>query len=512
MNYAIIAAGEGSRLKQEGFKSLKPLVKINGEYLIERLIRIFKQNNAQSISIIINEHSQELQDFLFSKDFGVEINLIIKSTPSSLHSFWNILQNNDFNQCCLTTIDTIFNENDFQKYISYFQNHKDIDALMATTRFVDDEKPLYILSDNDKILDFKDDNSNGDCSIVSAGIYCFRNKALLVANKAVSEGISRMRNYQRMLIKEGLDVRSFLFGKVIDIDHLQDIAKAEQLLKNNQINILAIQRSNIYSPGSQDKDFWILQSIVNQLKDIGYNVSTKDENQIDFFKDFTPYIISMARNPEVIARLAIWRKRGAFIVNSPLSCFCCYRETQTEIFMKNHISIAPSQIVETDSFKPEDITIPNKEDFWIKRADFQTIEPIDVIRVNSFAKAQEVLKNYNQRKISKAVISSHIEGDVIKFYGVRQTGWFYYYYPKEDKFHNKINQTDKYNAFEQQALIEMCQKAANLLDLDVYGGDAVIDYQGKIYIIDMNDFPSFSSCKDVASKQITKAFIDKCKI
>ena len=63
MNYAIIAAGEGSRLRQEGFKSVKPLVEVCGEHLIERLIRIFKSNDAEQISVIINEESQELKLF-----------------------------------------------------------------------------------------------------------------------------------------------------------------------------------------------------------------------------------------------------------------------------------------------------------------------------------------------------------------------------------------------------------------------------------------------------------------
>ena len=44
MNYAIIAAGEGSRLFQEGVQAPKPLVKVQDECLIDRLIRIFMQN------------------------------------------------------------------------------------------------------------------------------------------------------------------------------------------------------------------------------------------------------------------------------------------------------------------------------------------------------------------------------------------------------------------------------------------------------------------------------------
>ena len=54
MHYAIIAAGEGSRLAQEGIALPKPLVRLCGEPMIERLINIFLRCNAQSISIIVN--------------------------------------------------------------------------------------------------------------------------------------------------------------------------------------------------------------------------------------------------------------------------------------------------------------------------------------------------------------------------------------------------------------------------------------------------------------------------
>ena len=54
MRYAIIAAGEGSRLAQEGISLPKPLVKINGEAMIDRLIRIFQLNKAEEIVIIVN--------------------------------------------------------------------------------------------------------------------------------------------------------------------------------------------------------------------------------------------------------------------------------------------------------------------------------------------------------------------------------------------------------------------------------------------------------------------------
>ena len=54
MKFAILAAGEGSRLSQEGVETPKPLVKVNGEAMIDRLIRIFNNCEAESIYIITN--------------------------------------------------------------------------------------------------------------------------------------------------------------------------------------------------------------------------------------------------------------------------------------------------------------------------------------------------------------------------------------------------------------------------------------------------------------------------
>ena len=52
MKYAVIAAGEGSRLAAEGIDSPKPLVRVAGEMLIDRLIRVFMDNDAEEIVVI----------------------------------------------------------------------------------------------------------------------------------------------------------------------------------------------------------------------------------------------------------------------------------------------------------------------------------------------------------------------------------------------------------------------------------------------------------------------------
>ena len=62
MKYAIIAAGEGSRLAREGIWEPKPLVEVGGERLIDRLFRIFTANNADEIVVICNDRQSTFRE------------------------------------------------------------------------------------------------------------------------------------------------------------------------------------------------------------------------------------------------------------------------------------------------------------------------------------------------------------------------------------------------------------------------------------------------------------------
>lgn len=233
MDYAIIAAGEGSRLVQEGIKWPKPLVQLNGTTLIDRLINVFLKNDASSISIIINEEMKEVQEYLRNLKLPVPFYLLVKSTPSSMHSFYELSHYLDGDSICLTTVDTIFKEEEFSGYIREFRKASQLDGLMAVTDFIDDEKPLYVDTDCDLMIrGFLDNQGEPACTYISGGIYCLRRPGLKVLNNAIAQGMSRMRNYQRQLIAEGLKLKAYPFSKIVDVDHAEDIKKAEEFLNN----------------------------------------------------------------------------------------------------------------------------------------------------------------------------------------------------------------------------------------------------------------------------------------
>lgn len=232
MNYAIIAAGEGSRLVQEGVKYPKPLVRLNGVPMIKRLIDLFMRNNPTSLSIIVNEQMTEVREYLESLTLPVPLRLVVKSTPSSMHSFWEVSRAFEEGKFCLTTVDTIFREDEFARYIEAFEADDSADGYMAVTSFIDDEKPLYI--DVDASMDitaFRDAPFDG-VRYISGGVYGLTAPALKVLAECMDRGISRMRNYQRALVDAGLRLKAWPFDKIVDVDHAGDIATAEAFINS----------------------------------------------------------------------------------------------------------------------------------------------------------------------------------------------------------------------------------------------------------------------------------------
>lgn len=236
IDFGIIAAGDGNRIKEEGSFLPKPLVEIAGEPMIGRLVKLMEKCGANSVSIIVNSDMPEVMEYLqgLIPDVGCELKMMSAKTPSSMHSFHELLNlMKPTDKFVITTVDTIFREKDFRKYVEYFQNAPhDIDGVMGVTSYIDDEKPLYVeMEGRHRIVGYKDQAFEG-VKYVSAGIYGLQTSAFPVLQECVSSGVNRMRNFQRRLIEKGLNLDAFDLGKVLDVDHIEDIEKANQFLSH----------------------------------------------------------------------------------------------------------------------------------------------------------------------------------------------------------------------------------------------------------------------------------------
>ena len=238
MKYAIIAAGDGSRLAAEGVAEPKPLVRVGGRPLIDRLLGVFMQNGADDITVICNESMASVAAHLRELQRGgldgrrLPLRYVVKSTPSSMHSFFEISRYMGGGPFCVTTVDTIFRPEEFGGYVRAFSEAVaagSCDGMMGVTDYIDDEKPLYVETDAGMGITAFLDRADS-CRYISGGIYGLTAPALATLDGCMRRGESRMRNFQRALIADGLRLKAYPFTKVLDVDHAADIRKAEEFL------------------------------------------------------------------------------------------------------------------------------------------------------------------------------------------------------------------------------------------------------------------------------------------
>ena len=535
MKFAIIAAGDGSRLAQEGITEPKPLVKVRGERLIDRLIRIFMGNNATEIVVICNEQMSDVASHLkMIQDEGlngrhVPLRFVIKSTPSSMHSFYELrhfLRDEPF---ILTTVDTIFDESEFHDYVLSFQDKiaQGTDALMGVTDYIDDEKPLYVGVDKVMRINGYYDTPQANSRFISAGIYGLTASSLDILETCIEKGESRMRNFQRALVAANLRIEAYPLTKVFDIDHIEDIRKADEGVKNLSScckgKNLLIQRAACYSPNSEEKDLAILQEVGCFFDD------AKIVGEGEFVENFSTYnqlisaelvgsvnayyqIISMARSPKALDCLEQLEQRGIRVLNPSVGIRACQRSNVEKVMRENHLPLLPDE---------------GDDGYWVKRADAAAQSKEDVCFCHDWAEVEKIKSTFAQRGITDIVTQAHVKGDVVKFYGVEGTGFFRYYYSGDDtetKFGDEErNGKPQYYPFSSSDLQGDAEKLACLLQTPIYGGDAIIQEDGSYVIIDFNDFPSFSKCRKEAAKAIFErtelvvecspkaSFNEKCK-
>ena len=140
---------------------------------------------------------------------------------------------------------------------------------------------------------------------------------------------------------------------------------------------------------------------------------------------------------------------------------------------------------------------------WTKRGDVHNTQQGDVSLARSSDEVRARLAAFKSRGVAQAVLQEHIEGDLVKLYGVGQSGetWFRWFYHKEQEL--------KRHRFSEEALRGAFFEAARVLDLEVFGGDAVVTSDGSIYLIDINAWPSFALFRSEASVAIARHILSR---
>jgi len=260
--------------------------------------------------------------------------------------------------------------------------------------------------------------------------------------------------------------------------------------KISGLKVLGVYREKKFSPGKISQDAAILDATLALLPDAACRVNTL---QTEDLNDMTPkpdLVLSMAQSARALDFLDRWGKSGVRIINSVQSVRNCYRKALIRCLQKAGIPIPLSRIVKTRELKR--YLLGNTTDCWLKRGDVHAMQSADVVRVKTETHLSQALAHFRSQKIEDILVQDHADGKVIKFYGVGGDLFFHAY--EVDSGSVVAPKPDR--------LVDVATRAALAAGLDVYGGDAVLTPSGTIVLIDLNDWPSFSSCCTAAAQGI----------
>lgn len=281
------------------------------------------------------------------------------------------------------------------------------------------------------------------------------------------------------------------------------------------IRIAGVMRAGAYSPNHIGNDAAIFNAAVEHLRKRGCEVNIYSEEEFQNRDIDEEVIVDMCRERASIAKLQQLEEEGRLVINSGYGIENCTRERMTRLLLGNDIPYPESLIVDTDEQVGDALKKAGFSSCWIKRGDFHAMHKEDVSYCRHAEEAQEVLKEYFLRGIPRAVINRHLPGDLIKFYGVAGQPFFFWFYPFEAG-HSKygleaINGEARHLPFSEDHLRDICGRAAEVLDVCIYGGDCIVDTDGSIRIIDFNDWPSFAPCRNDAAPWIAKCVLAAVK-
>lgn len=259
------------------------------------------------------------------------------------------------------------------------------------------------------------------------------------------------------------------------------------------MRIQAVSRAERFSPNSVERDKAIFQAVIDRLQEHGDEVCLVSEESLENLSDSSylessDLVITMARQPETLTWL---KSLDVTCINSPEGIERCTRSSLLRIMKYLGTPVPPQE---------------GSDGYWLKRGDAAAQTDADVVYVSDRDRLKTAIQMMRQRGVNDYTVCAHVQGDLVKFYGVGQGYFFRWYYPTDDgltKFGDEHhNGKACHYQFQVEALQNEVQRLAAAVGISVYGGDAIIRADGSFCLIDFNDWPSFSRCREEAADAI----------
>ncbi len=210
-------------------------------------------------------------------------------------------------------------------------------------------------------------------------------------------------------------------------------------------------------------------------------------------------IFTMVRGNPLLGHLQRYEQYGVAVINSCVGTENCQRLRAYTRMEDAGVPVAPFHCIATADGMDG---IPHYAGgYWIKRRDQHFLGAGDVLYAPGRDRLADHLASFAQRGLNSAIVQQHVEGALIKFYGVydriRDCPLFFFTPPEE-----------RLSTSQRAALEAAAFSAAKALDVEVFGGDCVVGHRS-IAVIDLNSWPSFRHCCSEAAAAIAQLIFDR---
>lgn len=258
--------------------------------------------------------------------------------------------------------------------------------------------------------------------------------------------------------------------------------------------LVGIYREKEYSPGRhRSNDALLLEQIAERLRGSGCDVDlmSLENGHANGAPHDASLVFSMCQGRDALHRLVDWERAGTVVMNSPRAALNTHRDHLGAIMQNAGVPFPDTHLLETakgvNGARPK-----NGSGLWLKRGDVHASVGADVQWIPCADGLDEAVAEFHARGIERAAVQSHCAGDEIKFYGVDESDFFSWFHSGETKGY----------PVDAIALQEVASRAARAAGLTIFGGDVIVDADGNLTLIDLNDWPSFAPCRDEASAAI----------
>jgi hypothetical protein len=266
------------------------------------------------------------------------------------------------------------------------------------------------------------------------------------------------------------------------------------------VRCLGVFRETSNSPNREHDDTLILKLVNEELAKLGADTYlTEPQSVARINPQDWDVVLPVCENPPALKKINSWA--GKTLVLHPMEAVLnCYRVNMTPL-MAACGGIHPRTVI----IKIDDLleTPPafSENGAWLKRGDVHNMTDHDVVFAAKWRDARKVRDDFKSRGITHVAVQEHIAGDIIKFYGVGPGKWFSWFYHRPQDVGNYV--------FDAKLLAKHAATAAKAVGVEIFGGDAIITPEGRIYVIDINSWPSFARVREDVKTHIANHVFER---